>query len=87
MTDQRVRDILRQAVAALTVGEIEVHDARGCRTGEDVPLLARSISHDLVRIERSLSAAAPTLLSATGAAIDEALMLLAEALDLIGEQP
>lgn len=88
MTGARMADLLRQAVAALTVDEIEVHDAHGLRTGDAVALLDRSIGHDLVRIERAMSAHGPTLLSATAGAIDEALLVLAEALALAeGEQP
>ena len=78
----RPREAIRAAIAALTVDEIEIRDIRGglIAANDAVPVLQRSIGHDLVRIERCLSPSGPTLLSATAAAIDEALLELVEAL-------
>lgn len=83
---KHVLEMLDQAIAALTVDEIEVHTrdtgaAGGVLAGAQVPLLQRSIGLDLVRIESAMSARGQTLLSATAACIDQALVALAEARD------
>ena len=66
---------LDRATAALTCDEIECYPAHP----GGVPLLRASIGVELVQIEKSLSGRGKTLLSATAAAIDEALLAIAEA--------
>lgn len=81
---------LARAIAALTYDEIECHEVDEAgfllvTIGEAIPLLQRSIAQDLVRIDRQLGQKAG-LLSAIGAAIDEALLAVAEArAQLMGE--
>lgn len=71
---------IEAAIAALTVESIEQIDSDGEQLqGEQVALFHRSIGRDLERIEKALSASGETLLSATAASIDEALLALAEA--------
>lgn len=78
---------LRQAIAALTYDEIEVTSTsfgvKSTTTGEEVPLLDRSIGQDLTRIESALSGKGLTLLSAIAASIDEALLAIEEATQLL----
>lgn len=76
---------LEQAIAALT-NKVEVLDcATGDITeGDAVPLLQRSIAQDLLRIESALSGKGTTLLSKLAASIDEAIVLIEEARQLLG---
>ena len=74
---------LERAIAALTYDEIERIDVDSAgrqtvTTGDAIPLLDRSIAQDLVRIERAIGSK-PSLLGATAAAIDEALLAIEEA--------
>lgn len=75
---------VRRAIGALTYDEIEqIACASGATIARDhdVPLLQRSIANDLERMDGCIAGPArgQTLLSAIGAAIDEALLALAEA--------
>ncbi|MFZ5747897.1 MAG: hypothetical protein ACOY45_09615 [Pseudomonadota bacterium] len=78
------RDAVERAIAALTyasVTQIEPITGRELAVDAEVPLLDRSIGRDLRSIETFLGrdAKGRTLLSANAAAIDEALLALAEA--------
>ena len=71
-------DIAR-AIQALTYDDIEQHPDNGTlRQGVEVPLLQRSIANDLRQLETVLGAKGKTNLFAIAAAIDEALLALAE---------
>lgn len=77
-------DAVERAMAALTyasVTQIEPVTGRELAIDGAVPLLERSIGRDLRSIETLLGrdARGRTLLSANAAAIDEALLALAEA--------
>ncbi len=48
-------------------------------SGEQIPLLQRSIGQDLVRIDRAMGVRGNSLLGATAEAIDAALLAIAEA--------
>jgi len=74
---------LDRATAALTCDEIECFPAHP----GGVPLLRASIGVELVQIEKSLSGRGKTLLSATAAAIDEALLAIAEARQALTATP
>ena len=80
-------DPLQRAIAALTYDEIQVTSVTfGIQTvmnGEEVPLLDRSIGQDLTRIDSALSGKGSTLLSAIAHAIDEALLAIEEARQLL----
>ena len=81
MSEQALQ-ALDRAIAALTCDEIEVFPAG------NVPLLQASIGFELIQIEKSMSGRGKTLLSATAAAIDEALLAVAEARQVLtAEQP
>lgn len=69
-----------RAIAALTYEQVEHIPVDGGDTlsGDQVPLLQRSIGQDLTRIEATIAAKGCTLLAAIAASIDEALMALAE---------
>lgn len=74
---------LDEMIAALTCAHVEQHfDDGSSREGDAVPLLERSIGHDLVRIEKSLGGS-QTLLSAIAVSIDEALLAAQSARSLI----
>ena len=62
---------LDQVIAALTCDEIEQHPGNGASVlrNEQVPLLHRSISHDLILIERVIGGRGKTLLSPLAVAI------------------
>lgn len=78
-------EAVRRAIGALTVEQIERHQ-RGQRTLRDaeIALLDRSIGADLMTVHKSLAVGGnKTLLSVTAAAIDEALLMLAEAEGLL----
>ena len=68
-----------RAIAALTYDQVERFDPAWQPVPGTVPLLARSIAHDLVQIERVIGATGKTLLGAIAASLDEALLALAEA--------
>lgn len=80
-------DALHRAVAALTQDEIEVISTTfGMSTsmsGDEVPLLERSIANDLMRIDSAISGKGNTLLSAIAHSIDEALVAIEEARRLL----
>lgn len=82
-------DALARAIAALTYDEIAVIAADGMGTSETdgraLPLLERSISADLIRMEMCMAARGKTLLSAIAASIDEALIAIEEARDIIAK--
>lgn len=82
MSEQALR-ALDRATAALTCDEIECFPAQP----GGVPLLRASIGVELVQIEKSLSGRGKTLLSATAAAIDEALLAIAEARQALTATP
>lgn len=79
--NEQALNALDRAIAALTCDEIEVFPAG------NVPLLQASIGFELVQIEKSFSGRGKTLLSATAAAIDEALLAVAEARQLLAAEP
>lgn len=68
-------DCLYRAILALTCEEI-IRD--GVDVTYDVPILVRSVSHELRQIEKCLGASGKTNLHAIAAAIDEALLALEE---------
>jgi hypothetical protein len=73
---------LQRAVDALTCPtELSHPDGRVIAAGDAVPLLRRSIAHELNQIERSLGLCAKgnTYLSGFALSIDEALLAIAEA--------
>ena len=74
---------LHRAVVALTQDEIEVTSitfgVTSSISGEQVPLLERSIANDLMRIDSAISGKGKTLLSAIAHSIDEALIAIEEA--------
>lgn len=76
-----------QIIAALTYEEIEQHfsDGREMVSGDQVPLLHRSISQDLLQLERAIGARGKTLLSAIAASIDEALLAAEQARQTLGQ--
>lgn len=93
---REAREALARAIDALTYDEIEwltlgLDDdglngaATVHQSGDQIPLLKRSIAHDLIRIEKSLAAQPPTLLSAIAHSIDEALLAISEAQRVLGE--
>lgn len=78
-----VLEALDRAIAALTYDEVEHQNLTlgTVKTGNEVPLLQRSIAQDLRDMERRLGAqvVGKTLFSANAAAIDEALLAIEEA--------
>ncbi|WP_072379829.1 hypothetical protein [Novosphingobium sp. NDB2Meth1] len=95
---REAREALARAIDALTYDQIEryplhlileddgsLRPAGPVQSGKEIPLLDRSIAHDLIRIEKSLAAQQPTLLSAIAHSIDEALLAIAEAQRVLGE--
>lgn len=68
-------DCIYRAILALTCEEI-IRD--GVDVTYDVPILVRSISHELRQIEKCLGSSGKTNLHAIAAAIDEALLALEE---------
>lgn len=78
---------LHRAIAALTYDEIEVISTMfGVSTstsGDDVPLLDRSIANDLMRIDSVISGGGNSLIAAIAHSIDEALVAIEEARRLI----
>lgn len=76
---------LDQAIAALTCSHIDVLDcATGVHTEDDaVPLLDRSIAQSLLCIESALSGKGKTILSKLASSIDEAIVLVEEARQLL----
>lgn len=82
---------LDQAIAALTYDEIEEVSTefgmRQSRSGEEVALFDRSIANDLILIEAALSGRRQTILSAIATSIDEALLAIEEARQLLAREP
>ncbi|MBV1917587.1 MAG: hypothetical protein KUG65_05955 [Sphingomonadaceae bacterium] len=77
---------INQIIAALTDDEIEQNQADGTvLRDEQVPLLNRSISHDLLQVESVIGARGKTLLSAIAAAIDEALLAAEQARQVLDQ--
>lgn len=71
---------LDRAIAALTYDEIVRYDDRWAETARDgkIPLLQRSIGQDLIEMAQGRKCS-EKLLRANAAAIDEALLAIAEA--------
>jgi len=81
MAHHKALSSIDQIIAALTYDEVERHPTGGGQItrNRQIPLLHRSISQDLIQIERGIGAKGKTLLSALAASIDEALLAAEQA--------